>query len=210
MALVTPELLVQQLLSAGFDRVKQEPAIVRELFSVLSDDEIAEYITFLKKENIEVRLGRPPRGADLKLPLVVIEAAGEEEVAEQDVLNDVFYAELSNNGFTETTYQGVRMRATYNIYALGKDNRQARLMYRLLVAFLIIYSKDLEAAGFQNRRMSGNKDMEVSLSADPIEAKLLTLAGEYWFSVGLSQKLLDLDLYVTVSPVVTTYSSVIE
>lgn len=201
MATVLPELLLQKTLQKGLAAFKADATILKEVFSYLSPEELKEYATFFRREAIEVRLGRPPRGPDLKLPIVVIESAGEEEIAEQDTLDDFF--NMESDDATQTTYRGTRMRASFNVYALAKDNRQARLLYRSLLTFLILYRHDFEMAGFQNRRIAGNKDMDVDLGADPVEAKLLTLSGEYWFAVGISERLLASELYVTVTSNVT-------
>lgn len=199
MAIVLPELLLQKTLQKGLAAFKSDATILKEVFSYLSPEELREYATFFRKEIIEVRLGRPPRGPDLKLPLIVIETTGEEEMSEHDTLDDFFEAEFDD--FQQTEYRGVRMRANFSVYALGKDNRQARMLYRALVSFLILFRHDFETAGFQNRRITGNRDMDVDLGADPVEAKLLTMTGEYWFAVGVSERLLAAELYVTVTPV---------
>ena len=196
MAALAPEIFINTLLQAGFAAVKADTSIVQEVFSTLIEEEQEEIVEFFSKETITTRIGKPPRGPDYKVPLVVIESVGEDEMAEQDLLGDFIGEEL--DGFQGHVSSGVRLRATYNIIFVGKDNRQARILYRTAVALLILYRYQLEAAGFQNRRMTGNKDVVVDLGADPLEGKMMTLSGEYWFSVKTSERLRNLNFVVGV------------
>lgn len=197
MASVLPELLIRDVLQEGLSAFKADQAIIKEVFSQVSKDEMDELVTFFKNETITLRIGKPPRGPDYRVPLIVIESVGEDEVAEQDLLGDFLGDDI--NDFANTQYNGIRLRSTHNIIIVAKDNRQARYLYRTVVAFLILYRYVFESAGFQNRRITGNKDVSVDLGADFLEGKMMTITGEYWFSVGVSERLKNYSLSVTTS-----------
>jgi hypothetical protein len=197
MAAVAPEILLSNLLNGGFAALKADYDLVSDVFSTLSSGERAELREFFSKEIITVRIGKPPRGPDYRVPLVVIEAISDEEVAEQDLLGDQLYD--FEDSMEYGAAEGVRLRSTYNLVMVGKDNRQARILYRTTVALLILYRYDLENAGFQNRRMSGNRDVVVDLGADPLEGKVMSITGEHWFSVRRSERLSPLVINVAIT-----------
>ena len=206
MASVLPELLIRDVLQEGLNAFKADQTIIKEVFSQVSKDEMGELVTFFKNETITLRIGKPPRGPDYRVPLIVIESVGEDEVAEQDLLGD--FLGDDTNEFTNTQYNGIRLRSTHNIIIVAKDNRQARYLYRTVVAFLILYRYVFELAGFQNRRITGNKDVSVDLGADFLEGKMMTITGEYWFSVGVSERLKNYSLSVQTSASVEGQSTV--
>lgn len=205
MAAAAPELLLRDLFETGFSSLKADYSLVSDVFSTLTKGEQDELKEFFGKEIVTIRIGKPPRGPDYRVPLVVIEAISDDEVAEQDLLGDQLYPFETDLEYGAA--EGVRLRSTYNVVLVGKDNRQARILYRTAVALLILYRYDLENAGFQNRKMSGNRDVVVDLGADPLEGKVMSITGEHWFSVRRSERLAPLVINSSVSPEISGVSS---
>ncbi len=158
---------------------------------------------FFQTENITIRIGRPPRGSDMKLPLVVIETQSDNEMPENDLLDD--FQEVQMRGsMNAVELHGDRVRSTYAIVCCGKDNRMARTLWRVCRALIIHFRQTFEHAGFQNRRLGGGQEGEIDLPPVQAETKVLTLTGEYWFEVGISERLCTIELSVIVTPVLGT------
>lgn len=201
MALVSPEILVYDLLKTALPALRTDAGIVKELFRLYSKEEKEEILTFFTDENdVKVFQGWPARGTPVTVPSVVVEPSQEQESVEHDFLGDYAGAYQGvESAFDEIEYSSIVMKNSNNLLCVARDARQAIALQRIVLAILINSNMAFEAWGYKSRTVSTSV---VSVRSDLLPAvavaRAITLTGFYYFNVGKSETLLDIAISVIV------------